>query len=116
MARVSLSECEDLERLRSPRNLHSRRSDQQLLDDDRVPPFAVEAAMLFVNADFPEAERRAKFAARHILRKNPGQQLPPAASLRLVDQSAECCFAKSLAPAFAGYINREFADPIIAGP
>ena len=71
--------------------------------------------MLFVNADFPETERRAKLAARRILRKNPRQQLPPAPRLAS-SISAPSAALPNPCPGLRAPHKPKIPHPVIAGP
>ena len=72
-------------------------SDQQFLDNDDVAPLTVKPGVLVVGPNFAKPQSGKQFAARHVFRKHPRYQLPPAARPHFIEKRRECECAKSLA-------------------
>src|SRR5581483_1457744 len=87
----------------------------QSLDNEHVPPDAVQAAVLFVCADLPESERSDEGPAGRVLREYTGDQLPEARPLGCEQQFAQRQAARATAAIAAIDIHRSLRDTVIAG-
>ena len=91
------------------RSIPARFTDQ-LLDDDAVPPFAVQLAVSPVDADLAKAGLPMERQAGDVLREDARDQLPEAPLLGCDKQSLECHQTRTGTTCLAGDVDRVLPD------
>src|SRR5690606_121968 len=89
---------------------------EQLLDDHRVPPLAVQLPVAAIGADYAKPRPLVKLEARHVLRKDSGQQFPVTAPGVGIGAGAKGQQAGAEPAGVAVDVDRVLRDPGVARP